>query len=87
MPRRILVDPKRAFAFRHPGRHGSDRDRSNLGGVEIGDVQVQVGLLRNRVVRPRRRHMIGSELEGQAGTAAAPNRDPVVVLPDDPPAK
>ena len=47
----------------------TERDDGRLGGIEIGDVEIEVHLLRVLGARPLRRHVVGRELEGQRDAA------------------
>ena len=58
---------------------GAQGQNPLLRSVEIVDVEVEVSLLRPLCARPRRRNVIGRELEGERDLTVAAQLYPVVV--------
>lgn len=65
------------------GPDGSQGEQTGLGGVQVVDAQLYVGLLFLRWLRPGGTAVVGEPIESQAGRAVLAEKDEVVCGEDD----
>ena len=80
VPCRVEEDPKRVGVWLKLGFACTEHDDGSFTGVEIIDVEIEMGLLRMVGTRPDRRLMIGGELECQRRTTIAAELYPVTIV-------
>jgi hypothetical protein len=75
MTGRVEKDPPPVWFRLALGLHRSDGEQLTLGGVEVGDVEIEMGLL-GSAVRPIRCLVVRVALEGDVGSAVELQANP-----------